>query len=59
MAGRKYVTPTGIFRMARISSLAEAIKSAVRDGDTVALEGFTISFRMRRATRSSAKAAKD
>ncbi len=25
--------------MARISSLAEAIKSAVRDGDTVALEG--------------------
>ncbi|HET7492914.1 MAG TPA: CoA transferase subunit A, partial [Bradyrhizobium sp.] len=27
--------------MARISSLAEAIKSAVRDGDTVALEGFT------------------
>ena len=27
--------------MARISSLAEAIKSAVSDGDTVALEGFT------------------
>src|SRR6476660_6850788 len=27
--------------MARISSLAEAVKSAVRDGDTVALEGFT------------------
>src|SRR5574339_1154419 len=27
--------------MARITSLAEAIKSAVRDGDTVALEGFT------------------
>jgi glutaconate CoA-transferase, subunit A len=27
--------------MARISSLSEAIKSAVRDGDTVALEGFT------------------
>jgi len=27
--------------MARISSLAEAIKSAVRDGDTIALEGFT------------------
>jgi glutaconate CoA-transferase, subunit A len=27
--------------MARISSLAEAIKSAVRDDDTVALEGFT------------------
>src|SRR3974390_3244123 len=27
--------------MGRISSLAEAIKSAVRDGDTVALEGFT------------------
>src|ERR1700722_8412958 len=27
--------------MARISSLAEAIKDAVRDGDTVALEGFT------------------
>src|SRR5512143_1787269 len=27
--------------MARISSLAEAIKSAVQDGDTVALEGFT------------------
>src|SRR5271169_6912676 len=27
--------------MARISSLAEAIQSAVRDGDTVALEGFT------------------
>src|SRR5215831_12087738 len=27
--------------MARISSLAEAIKSAVRDSDTVALEGFT------------------
>ena len=27
--------------MARISSLAEAIKSAVRDGDTVAMEGFT------------------
>jgi glutaconate CoA-transferase, subunit A len=27
--------------MARISSLAEAIKSAIRDGDTVAIEGFT------------------
>src|ERR1051325_1001737 len=27
--------------MARISSLAEAIRSAVPDGDTVALEGFT------------------
>jgi glutaconate CoA-transferase subunit A len=27
--------------MARISSLAEAIKDAVRDGDTMALEGFT------------------
>lgn len=27
--------------MARISSLAEAIRSAVRDGDTVAMEGFT------------------
>jgi glutaconate CoA-transferase, subunit A len=27
--------------MARISSLAEAVKSAVHDGDTVALEGFT------------------
>ena len=27
--------------MARISSLAEAIKDTVRDGDTVALEGFT------------------
>jgi len=27
--------------MARISSLAEAIRSAVHDGDTVALEGFT------------------
>ena len=27
--------------MARISSLSEAIKDAVRDGDTVALEGFT------------------
>ena len=27
--------------MARISSLAEAIQSAVRDGDTVAMEGFT------------------
>ena len=27
--------------MARISSLAEAIKSVVRDGDTVAIEGFT------------------
>ena len=27
--------------MARISSLAEAIQAAVRDGDTVALEGFT------------------
>ena len=27
--------------MARISSLAEAIADAVRDGDTMALEGFT------------------
>jgi len=27
--------------MARISSLAEAIQSAVRDGDTLAMEGFT------------------
>src|SRR3974390_1049252 len=27
--------------MARISSLSEAIKDTVRDGDTVALEGFT------------------
>src|ERR1017187_4628671 len=27
--------------MARISSLADAIKDTVRDGDTVALEGFT------------------
>src|SRR5215471_17041965 len=41
MGGRKYGIPIGIFRMARISSLAEAIKSAVRDGDTIALEGFT------------------
>src|ERR1043165_445667 len=40
---RKYGarTPGNSSRMARISSLAEAIKSAVRDGDTVALEGFT------------------
>src|SRR5690348_10333965 len=27
--------------MAQITSLAQAVKSAVRDGDTVALEGFT------------------
>src|ERR1044072_1278521 len=27
--------------MARISSLAEAIRSSIQDGDTVALEGFT------------------
>ena len=27
--------------MARISSLAEAIEATVRDGDTVAIEGFT------------------
>src|SRR4249919_3098425 len=27
--------------MARISSLAEAVKSAIHDGDTIALEGFT------------------
>ena len=27
--------------MARITSLAEAIKSAIHDGDTIALEGFT------------------
>jgi glutaconate CoA-transferase subunit A len=27
--------------MARISSVAEAIESSVRDGDTLALEGFT------------------
>ena len=27
--------------MARITSLSEAIKDTVRDGDTVALEGFT------------------
>ena len=39
---RKYGAATGKpYRMARISSLAEAIQSAVRDGDTVALEGFT------------------
>ena len=42
LAGRKYGAATGkLNRMARISSLAEAIQSAVRDGDTVALEGFT------------------
>ena len=27
--------------MSRVLSLAEAVESAVRDGDTVALEGFT------------------
>jgi glutaconate CoA-transferase subunit A len=27
--------------MARITSLAEAVKAAVKDGDTVAMEGFT------------------
>src|SRR5690242_3144891 len=27
--------------MSRISSLAESVKSAIHDGDTVALEGFT------------------
>jgi len=42
VAGRKYEPATGKqYRMARISSLAEAIQSVVRDGDTVALEGFT------------------
>src|SRR5512132_3639909 len=41
MGSRKYGPQPGSVRMARISSLAEAIKSAVRDGDTVALEGFT------------------
>src|SRR4029450_10599572 len=41
MGSRKYGPQPGSVRMARISSLAEAIKSAVRDGDTVALEVFT------------------
>ena len=42
VASRKYGAATGKqYSMARISSLAEAIQSAVRDGDTVALEGFT------------------
>src|ERR1019366_5112275 len=42
VGGRKYGAATGKqYRMARISSLAEAIQSAIRDGDTVALEGFT------------------
>jgi glutaconate CoA-transferase subunit A len=40
--GRKYGPATGKpFVMARITSLADAIQSAVRDGDTVAMEGFT------------------
>ena len=42
VASRKYGAATGKqYRMARISSLAEAIQAAVRDGDTVAMEGFT------------------
>ena len=41
MGSRKYTATGTLLSMARISSLAEAIKSAVRDGDTVALEGFT------------------
>jgi glutaconate CoA-transferase subunit A len=40
-AGRKYGPATGKHRMARISSLAEAIEATVRDGDTLAVEGFT------------------
>jgi glutaconate CoA-transferase subunit A len=40
--GRKYGPATGKpFLMARITSLADAIQCAVRDGDTVAMEGFT------------------
>ena len=41
MGSRKYTATGTLLSMARISSLAEAIKSAVHDGDTVALEGFT------------------
>jgi len=42
VTSRKYGAATGKqYRMARISSLAEAIQAAIRDGDTVALEGFT------------------
>jgi len=42
VASRKYEIATWIsVNMARISSLAEAVRSAVHDGDTVALEGFT------------------
>ena len=43
--------------MVRISSLAEAIQAAVRDGDTMAMEGFTHLIPHARATRSSARAA--
>src|SRR5262245_26940737 len=41
VASRKYGAQPGSPSMARITSLAEAIKSVIRDGDTIALEGFT------------------
>ncbi len=42
VARRKYGPQTGTnVRMAQFTSLAEAIKAAVHDGDKVALEGFT------------------
>jgi glutaconate CoA-transferase subunit A len=41
VCSRKYGPTTGKHHMARISSLAEAIEATVRDGDTLAVEGFT------------------
>ena len=37
--------------MSRFLSLAEAVESTIRDGDTVALEGFTHLIPLRRRAR--------
>ncbi len=47
----------GMSKSPNVASLAEAIAANVRDGDTVALEGFTHLIPSPPATRSSARAA--
>jgi acyl CoA:acetate/3-ketoacid CoA transferase alpha subunit len=59
MASRKYGAATGIVSYGAYFFARRSRQSAVRDGDTVALEGFHSPYSpLRAATRSSARAAK-
>jgi glutaconate CoA-transferase subunit A len=50
-------TDSSEFPMAEIITLREAVAALVRDGDTVAMEGFTHLIPLPPATKSSVRAA--